>query len=179
MLWQIRIETVTFLVWEKCIAVTDKDRNSYILGLREMYCKSSTTVLATFKSILNDIDDNTSVSNDGLKLLANIKNTMLDRAATEKKFNDILENYRTDYRQKVWENKVTIPAHKQNFFNAFVRFSWCFEGKSGICLVVYNLHLFNMILYYHRNVRMDRKLMFYDAVLTSIFISFVYSTLKD
>ena len=82
-------------------SVTDKDRNSYILGLREMYCKSSTTVLATFKSILNDIDDNTSVSNDGLKLLANIKNTMLDRAATEKKFNDILENYRTDYRQKV------------------------------------------------------------------------------
>ena len=66
-----------------------------------MYCKSSTTVLATFKSILNDIDDNTSVSNDGLKLLANIKNTMLDRAATEKKFNDIQENYRTDYRQKV------------------------------------------------------------------------------
>ena len=66
-----------------------------------MYCKSSTTVLATFKSILNDIDDNTSVSNDGLKLLANIKNTMLDRAATEKKFNDILENYRTDYQQKV------------------------------------------------------------------------------
>jgi hypothetical protein len=29
-----------------------------------------------------------------------------------------------------------------------------------------------------RNVRMDRKLMFYDAVLTSIFISFVYSTLN-
>ena len=26
----------------------------------------------------------------------------------------------TFYRQKVWENKVTIPAHKQNFFNAFV-----------------------------------------------------------
>ena len=47
----------------------------------------------------------------------------------------------TFYRQKVWENKVTIPTHKQNFFNAFVRFSWCFEGKSGICLVVYNLHL--------------------------------------
>jgi hypothetical protein len=39
-------------------SVTDKDRNSYILGLREMHCKSSTTVLDTFKSILNDIDDN-------------------------------------------------------------------------------------------------------------------------
>jgi hypothetical protein len=47
--------------------------------------------------------------------------------------------------------------HKQNFFNAFVRFSWCFEGKGGICLVVYNLHLITMILFYHRNVRMDRK----------------------
>ena len=82
-------------------SVTDKDRNSYILGLREMHYKSSTTVLDTCKSILNDIDDNTSVSNDGLKLLANIKNTMLDRTATEKNFHDILENYRTYYWQKV------------------------------------------------------------------------------
>lgn len=58
--------------------MTDKDRNSYILGLREMHCKSSATVFDIFKSILNDIDDNTSVSNDGLKPLANIKNTMSD-----------------------------------------------------------------------------------------------------
>jgi hypothetical protein len=36
----------------------------------------------------------------------------------------------TFYRQNVWENKVTIPAHKQNLFNAFVRFSLCFEGRS-------------------------------------------------
>jgi hypothetical protein len=50
--------------------------------------------------------------------------------------------------------------------------------KSGICLVVYNLHLITMILFYHRNVGMGRQLMFYDAVLTSIFISFVYSTLN-
>ena len=49
---------------------------------------------------------------------------------------------------------------------------------SACGLVVYNLHLITMILCYHRNVRMDRKLMFYDAVLTSIFISFVYSTLN-
>jgi hypothetical protein len=40
------------------------------------------------------------------------------------------------------------------------------------------IHLITMILFYHRNVRMDRKLMFYDTVLTSIFISFVYSTLN-
>jgi hypothetical protein len=85
----------------------------------------------------------------------------------------------TFYRQKVWENKVTIPAHNKTFSTHMCqRFSWCFEGKSGICLVVYNLHLITMILLYHRNVRMDRKLMFYDPVLTSIFISFVYSTLN-
>ena len=111
-------------------------------------------------------------------LVASIRNwrSILDPMSVNLDKRSILNIF---YRQKVWENKVTIPAHKQNFFNAFVRFSWCFEGKSGICLVVYNLHLFNMILYYHRNVRMDRKLMFYDAVLTSIFISFVYSTLND
>jgi hypothetical protein len=68
--------------------------------------------------------------------------------------------------------------YTQNCFNAFERFSWCFEGKRGIFLVVYNLHFITMILFYHRNVRMDRKFMFYDAVLTSIFISFVYSTLN-
>ena len=103
-------------------SVTDKDRNSYILGLREMHCKSSTTVLDTFKSILNDIDDNTSVNNDGLKLLANIKNTMSDRAATEKKFHDILENYRTDILPKVtegWEdftNEERSSCTKMNNF---------------------------------------------------------------
>jgi hypothetical protein len=111
-------------------------------------------------------------------LVASIRNwrSILDPMSVNLDKRPILNIF---YRQKVWENKVTIPAHKQNLFNAFVRFSWCFEWKSGICLVVYNLHLITMILLYHRNVRMDRKLMIYDAVLTSIFISFVYSTLND
>ena len=36
-------------------------------------------------------------------------------------------------------------------------------------MVVYNLHLISIILFCHRNVGMDRGLMFCDAVLTSNF----------
>ena len=58
--------------------MTDEDRNSYMLGLREMQCKSSETVLDTLKEILQDINylclekDGTDTS-IGYKLLTNIK----------------------------------------------------------------------------------------------------------
>jgi uncharacterized membrane protein len=49
------------------------------------------------------------------------------------------------------EESFTFWREKWNMFGriqpTFVRFSWCFEGKSGICLVVYNLHLITMILF--------------------------------
>jgi hypothetical protein len=140
--------------WSNCPMILD-DRELEFLRLSRQTCHKN--ILTIMMSIRNwrPILDPMSVN--------------LDKRPTLNKF----------YRQKVWENKVTIPAHKQNFFNAFVRFSWCFEGKSGICLVVYNLYIWlPWYFFYHRNVRMDRKLMFYDAVLTSIFISFVYSTLN-
>ncbi|CAG2254240.1 unnamed protein product [Mytilus edulis] len=71
-------------------AVSDDQKNSYLLGLREMQCKSSETVLDTLKEILHDInemcDKHENDQSVGYKLLTNIKNTMSDRAATEKKF---------------------------------------------------------------------------------------------
>ncbi len=70
-----------------------------------MVSKSASDTLETLKVVLSDIGDminkhaneNTSKeTNKGLKLLCQIKNTMSDRAATETKFNEMLETYRKE-----------------------------------------------------------------------------------
>ena len=80
----------------KCIqtyVLTDETQTSYILGLREMFNKSGQSTLDTFKDILNDINDHcyqaekNSDMHVGYQILANIRDTMSDRASTEKTFN--------------------------------------------------------------------------------------------
>lgn len=111
----------------KVFAVTGSDKNSYLLGLREMHSKSSETVLDTLKQILSDIDSVAEGTNTGKKILTNIKNTMSDRAATEKKFQLLLENYRKDILPNIkegWkdmneeENKAC--GSMNNFFADFI-----------------------------------------------------------
>lgn len=46
-------------------AVTDSERNNYLLGLRDMHSKSSETVIDTLKHILSDIDAVTDGTNIG------------------------------------------------------------------------------------------------------------------
>jgi hypothetical protein len=49
------------------------------------------------------------------------------------------------FPSKHHENLTNVGCIRPNIFHfslqSSVRFSWCFEGKSGICLVVYNLHV--------------------------------------
>ena len=77
---------------------TDKDKNYWVLGLRDICSKSADDTLITFKQLLDDV--NKAASNDasdaGKKLLSNIQNTMSDRAATELKWHEFLALYRTD-----------------------------------------------------------------------------------
>ncbi|KAH3721064.1 hypothetical protein DPMN_063979 [Dreissena polymorpha] len=71
-------------------SVRDSSEKEWVIGLKDMINKSSDNCLATLKLIINDINDctNTSV---GKQILAEIKNTMSDRAATEKKFQELLK----------------------------------------------------------------------------------------
>jgi hypothetical protein len=70
--------------------LTDETQTSYILGLREMFNKSGQSTLDTFKDILNDINDHcyqaekNSDMHVGYQILANIRDTMSDRASTKK-----------------------------------------------------------------------------------------------
>lgn len=68
---------------------------SYTLGLSEILISSADVALQTLKGILEDI--NLAVgSGTGQKILACIKNTMLDRHIVEKNFNKLLEDYRAE-----------------------------------------------------------------------------------
>ena len=88
----------------------DENANSYLLGMRHMADKSAQTTLDTLKEILSDLTDvcNNSQSESkapGQIILTNITSTMSDRAATEVKFNNLLEEYRKEF----------LPLYKDGF----------------------------------------------------------------
>ena len=101
-------------------AVSDENKTSYVLGLREMSCKSSATVLETFQDILDDISnlctdsEKSTGSEIGMEILRNVKNTMSDRAATEKKFHQLLQEFRMDILPKFVENWNSLTKDEQS-----------------------------------------------------------------
>lgn len=86
----------------KCIQTNVLTDETYILRLRELFNKSGQSTLDTFKYILNDINDycfqaeKKSDMHVGYQILANIRDTMSDRASTDKTFNGLLEQFRID-----------------------------------------------------------------------------------
>ncbi|XP_024117792.1 uncharacterized protein LOC112139279, partial [Oryzias melastigma] len=92
----------------------DEEKNSYLLGMRHMSDKSALTTLETFQEILEDLNYSCTLAQKsekseapGHKLLCNIASTMSDRAATEVKFNTLLEEYRKEF----------LPLYKGDAFN--------------------------------------------------------------
>ncbi|XP_060574411.1 uncharacterized protein LOC132732081 [Ruditapes philippinarum] len=104
-------------------AVDDSGR-IWVLGLRQMATKSGQSALDTFKEILSDIDDSFSEAGSHVseKILMNINATMSDRAATQKKFNELLEDFRKDVLKQntEWdglsENEKNSMSRLMNFF---------------------------------------------------------------
>ena len=107
--------------------VTDAEGGNFVLGLREMVSKSSEDTLTIFQKILDDITDVCDGSDDDvgtrIHVLCQIKNTMSDRAATESKFNNLLQSYRESCLPKIdWNWQSLNKAAKQkliamnNFF---------------------------------------------------------------
>ena len=78
----------------------------YVLGLRNIASKAGQDVLATFQQILRDIEDQSqgSQKDSAKQILTNITSTMSDRASTQIKFNDLLEEYRKKVLPQTIEN---------------------------------------------------------------------------
>ncbi|KAK6186810.1 hypothetical protein SNE40_006081 [Patella caerulea] len=117
--------------------VTDKSQNSYLLGLQEMVNKSSQCTLDVFKEILMDISNHCKEMSDkknfsaGYELLSNIRNTMSDRASTEKAFNTLLQGYKEEILPKIIDKYADLSeedkAHCGRINNFFVGYTCWWE----------------------------------------------------
>ena len=104
---------------------SDSTGRLWVLGVRDMATKSAADTLSVFKEILNDIDYTSEQSSDQTSklILKHIVATMSDRAATEIKFNTLLQDYKTTIMPAIIENLDTMPedeqksvSHLANFF---------------------------------------------------------------
>ena len=105
---------------------TSEAETAYTLGLRHVFSGSAQNTLDTLKEILDDIDSvqlalgKNAVST---KIISKLKNTMSDRHAAEKLFNELLHDFRADILPSVAENWEQMNemekeqlTHMNNFF---------------------------------------------------------------
>ena len=111
--------------------------SSYSLGLCEMLTGSADLMLGSLQTILADID---AVGGDGLGnvILANIKNIMSDRHihVVEKKFNDLLENYRNEILLSVVTEWDALSEDEQLTLSSLANFFCGMHlavGMAGTC----------------------------------------------
>ena len=109
------------------------NEDSYTIGLMEVAYGDAATMLDTIKEMLEDIEqtasfDESSTTEVGKKILSNIKNTMSDRAATQKCFNELLEAYRMEILPTVVSEWEDLSADEKEsmatMYHFFVVFIW-------------------------------------------------------
>ena len=89
---------------------------TYCLGQRHVFSGSSHDTLETFKEILSDIDSvHLSLGQEAVssKIVSKIKNTMSDRHAAEKLFNEMLHDYRAENLPDVIGNWEELSADEK------------------------------------------------------------------
>jgi hypothetical protein len=107
------------------MALTDSNGNNFALGLRDLKTKSSSDTLEVFRQMLDDVTTRLKEtrSEAGKELLLAIRFTMSDRAATEKKFNELLQDLinevlptfrRVGHQLEAEDAAVAFPV--KNFF---------------------------------------------------------------
>ena len=113
----------------------DSEGNLWVIGLRDIETKSASNTLTVFKEILSDLDTASQSGEDRTSkdIICHIKATMSDRAATELKFNSLLEQYRKEILPLVYYNYQTFTEDERmalenmsNFFcglHALVNFA--------------------------------------------------------
>ncbi len=90
--------------------VSTENNQSYSLGLRETVSGCSNIILDTLKEILADIEQcidtaTSTTTKASKKILANIANTMSDRASNQKCFNEMLQDYRENISPRMSKDR--------------------------------------------------------------------------
>jgi hypothetical protein len=102
----------------------DAEGKIWALGIRKMTTKSGHSVLGVLQDILGDIEQ-VSEGSEGVPkaILRNISSTMSDRASTQLKFNELLEEFRGNILQKkmadAWEH---LSASEQQSLSRLCNF---------------------------------------------------------
>ena len=99
---------------------------TYTLGIRHVFSGSAKNTLETFQEILSDIDSIQKALGGNARsaeIVTKLKNTMSDRHAAEKLFNELLREYRAEILPTVakdWENMTKTEREQlmrvNNFF---------------------------------------------------------------
>ena len=104
-------------------AATTETKVTYVLGMKPIATKSAQDTLDTIISLVEEVSVTASVPNLGQRLIVNLKNTMSDRAGTEKLFNVILKDYRNNLLPEVVsgfedlsDNRKDQIRHMNNYF---------------------------------------------------------------
>ena len=104
-------------------ATTDKEKNPMVLGLKPLPTKSGQDSLEALINLLGEISESTGNKELGDQLIVKLKNTRSDRAATEKKFNELLQEYRegilkklTDDFENMSKKQIDNVIKMNNFF---------------------------------------------------------------
>ena len=103
------------------------EKGTFTLGLQEVQDGSAVTMLDTLKSIVCDIEQTTACSENsateiGKKIIAQIKSTMSDRASSQKSFNCLLEQYRTEVLPSVTSNWTDLSSDEQESMTTMYHF---------------------------------------------------------
>ncbi len=129
-------------------SLRDEEGQPHLLGLREIPSKSAIDTLDVFKEALSDLDTlamSGNVSPVSAEIIYRIKNTMSDRAATEEKFYDILEEFRSGVLPKVVDNWDNLDSNVKAGITRLNNF-WCglhtlvhaAESVNATCIEVEN-----------------------------------------
>ena len=98
---------------------------SYSLGLRHVFSGSANDTLETLKEILSDIDSvQLSLGKEAVssRIIAKIKNTMSDRHAAEKLFNELVSDFRAEILPTIvdnWDELSDVEREQMTCMNNF------------------------------------------------------------
>ena len=109
-------ETTKFATKMEGIHATDMTGRTWVLGMREIQTKSSSDVMNTLNEILKDVDERSKVteSEHSRSILVNISARLSDRAATELKFGELLQEAKKELLPIVREGFSEMSAEDQN-----------------------------------------------------------------
>ena len=109
---------------------SDKEDNMFVLGLRNISTKSADDTLTGLKQILDDINEKSSQQNDITKkrILYNITSTMSDRAATEIKFNKMVEDLRKEVLPELRPHFTQLSNAEQESCGRLLKFGCGLHG---------------------------------------------------